>query len=104
MPYRVEEVRFITDPVRLTLVEFEVVSMFGFRKESVLIDSAGVGGPDDSVEAGVTSKTRLGRGRRIRGCSAMVIGLGGWCGVGASVFVGFLGESAPIVGAAELGR
>jgi hypothetical protein len=26
MPYRVEEVRFITEPVRLTLVEFEAVS------------------------------------------------------------------------------
>ena len=76
MPYKVEDVRFITDPVRLTLVEFEAVSgAWGLRKKSVVTDSAGVGGPDDSVDAGVTSKTRLGRGRRMRGCSVMV-GLG----------------------------
>jgi hypothetical protein len=38
----------------------------------VVIGSEGVGGPDDSVDAGVTSKTRLGRGRRMRGCSVIV--------------------------------
>lgn len=36
------------------------------------VDSAGVGGPDDSVEAGVRSNARLGRGRRMRGCSVMM--------------------------------
>lgn len=70
MPYSVDEVRFITDPVRLTFVEFDV-SACGFRY-SVPVDSAGVGGPDDSVDAGVRSNARLGRGRRMRGCSVMM--------------------------------
>lgn len=73
------------EPVRLTLVELGPVpgaalgfrySVLGFRY-SVLVDSAGVGGPEDSVDAGARSKGRLGRGRRMRGCSVMVAGLRG---------------------------
>jgi hypothetical protein len=66
------------EPVRLTLVELGPVSgaALGLRY-SVLVDSAGVGGPEDSVDAGVRSKARLGRGRRMRGCSVMVAGFGG---------------------------
>jgi hypothetical protein len=73
------------EPVRLTLVELGPVpgAALGFRysalgfRYSVLVDSAGVGGPEDSVDAGVRSKGRLGRGRRMRGCSVMVTGFGG---------------------------
>lgn len=74
MPYRVEEVRFKIEPVRLTLVELDDVSAFGRFRKSALAGSLGVGGAVDSLEAGVTSKGRRGRGRRMRGCSAIVYG------------------------------
>lgn len=74
MPYRVEEVRFKIEPVRLTLVELDAVSAFGRFRKSALAGSLGVGGAVDSLDAGVTSKGRRGRGRRMRGCSAIVYG------------------------------
>lgn len=80
MPYRVDDVKFRIEPVRLTLVELDSGPWpcgLGLRKSAlglVLATSAGVGGPDDSVDAGATSNARRGRGRRIRGCSAIVYG------------------------------
>jgi hypothetical protein len=74
MPYSVEEVRFKIEPVRLTLVELGAVSAPGAFRKSALEGSLGVGGAEDSLDAGVTSKARRGRGRRMRGCSAIVYG------------------------------
>jgi hypothetical protein len=74
MPYRVEEVRFKIEPVRLTLAELGAVSAPGGLRKSALEGSLGVGGAEDSLDAGVTSKARLGRGRRMRGSSAIVYG------------------------------
>jgi hypothetical protein len=60
------------EPVRLTLVEVDSVSWaLGFSRSALEV-SAGVGGPDDSFEAGVISNGRLGRGRKTRGASAIV--------------------------------
>lgn len=74
MPYRVEEVRFKIEPVRLTLVELDAVSAPGGFRKSAFAGSLGVGGALDSLDGGVTSKGRRGRGRRMRGCSAIVYG------------------------------
>lgn len=65
MPYRVEDVRFIIEPFRLTSCGPE--ASLGVRR-SGFAGSAGVGASDDS---GVRLNGFRGRGRRIRGSSDM---------------------------------
>lgn len=66
MPYSVEEVKFMIEALRLTLVE--PVSLGASR--SGLEGSTGVEG-----SSGVRSNTRRGRGRRIVGSSDMLGGM-----------------------------
>lgn len=65
MPYRVEDVRFMIEPFRLTSCGPE--ASLGVRR-SGFAGSAGVGASDDS---GVRLNGFRGRGRRIRGSSDM---------------------------------
>lgn len=59
------DVKFSTEPLRLTSLEGGVTSK--------LLDSVGVDSPEDSLDAGAKSKTRRGRGQYNEGCSAIAI-------------------------------